>query len=124
MKFACLAALATLAALVLGFFLFFFQPKTIVGSYKFVSGDSEACRPSDVDFSGGEIQDFFKSAKIVSSRLIHDEFDLAPCYLEGRLIHQLRICSWTLRPDRIGTLDCAGDFQYLLIRERENIASQ
>lgn len=119
MRIAYLAALAALAGLVLGFFVFMFQPKVVVGDFEFVSGGSETCRRLDVNFSRLEIQDFFTKAAGVSSRLIHDEFDLAPCYLEGRIVHQLKVCTWTLRPDLIGTLDCAGQFQYLLMDERE-----
>ena len=100
------------------------QAKVVLGAYEFVSDGSEACRTSDVDFSSHEIQDFFTAAITVSSRRIHDEFDLAPCYLQGQLIHQLNVCRWTLRPDLIGTLDCKWKFQYLITEEREKIVPQ
>lgn len=116
MRLAYVSALIALAGLISGFVGFVFDPKVLIDGYEFVSGGSEACRPSDVDFSRVEVQEFFRQATAVSSRLIHDEYDLAPCYLEGQLVHHLNICRWTLRPDLLGTLDCGGHFQYLLLK--------
>lgn len=105
---------ALLAALVVVFFTFIFEAKIFVGTTDFYTSEPTTCRASDVDLSSIDIGHFFQVAEEVESRVIHDEYDLAPCYLRGSLVRRLELCEWKLRPGFIGTLQCGSSFKYLV----------
>lgn len=55
---------------------------------KIVAFRSEApdrCRKSDVALTAAKARAFFKRAKQIDARILHDDYDLAPCYMEGTL---------------------------------------
>ena len=57
-----------------------------------------ACRTSDVPQSHGKAREFFSRAK--------DNYQLAPCYVEGTLTRQGRSCDWQIRAGATGSVQC------------------
>lgn len=72
----------------------------------FSSDAPEQCRPSDVDLTHAQAKDFFLRAKQVSSRVIHDHYDFAPCYIEGTLTYRGKPCEWQIRAGGTGQIVC------------------
>lgn len=107
-------AVALLAALVVVFFASIFEARILVGTTDFSTSEPTTCRASDVDLSFTDVSHFFQVAQEVESHVIHDDYDLAPCYLRGSMIHRLEHCEWKLRPEFIGTLQCGRSFRYLV----------
>ncbi len=115
-------AVALLAALAVVFFTFIFEAKIFVGTTDFYTSEPTTCKASDLDLSSIDIGHFFRVAEEVESRVIHDEYDLAPCYLRGSMIHRLEHCEWKLRPGFIGTLQCGSSFRYLVDQVKQSSA--
>lgn len=107
-------AIALLAALAMVFFTFLFEAQIFVGATDFYTAEPTTCRASDVDLAV-DIGHFFQVAEEVESHVIHDEYDLAPCYLRGSMIRRLELCEWKLRPGFIGTLQCGSSIRYLVV---------
>lgn len=116
------AAVALLAALVVVFLASIFEARILVGTTDFYTSEPTTCRPSDVYLSSTDVSHFFQVAQKVESRVIHDDYDLAPCYLKGSVIHRLEHCEWKLRPGFIGTLQCGRSFQYLVDQGKHSAA--
>lgn len=72
----------------------------------FRSGEPERCRPRDVALDEGEIASFFKRAEPIDGRTLHDEYDWAPCYLEGTLKYRGKACIWRVRAGATGEIEC------------------
>jgi len=78
----------------------------------FASDDIEHCRPSDVDLSNQQVNDYFNRAKQVEYSVIHDHYNFAPCYIEGTLKFNNKICEWQIRAGATGYIKCGEDTQY------------
>ncbi len=117
--FIAFAALAMLSGF---FYISIHKNISSVEIQSFHSEAPAACRPSDVDLTSPDVEEFFRKAAEVNSRHIHDEYDLAPCYLKGSLLHGLKRCTWTIRPGAIGTLQCGTDFNYFVCEQCEGLA--
>lgn len=77
---------------------------------KIVAFRSEApdqCRKSDVALTAAKAQEFFKRAKQIDARILHDDYDLAPCYLEGTLKWDGKMCDWKIRAGATGHVQCS-----------------
>ncbi len=72
----------------------------------FHSDEPETCRPSDVDLSHKGAADFFKRSKEIDSKILHDHYNFAPCYIEGTLKINNQSCVWTIRAGATGEINC------------------
>lgn len=75
----------------------------------FGSEDISSCRPSDVDLGHHEAREFFVRARQVEYKIIHDHYNYAPCYIEGTLKYQSRICEWEIRAGATGSIKCGDE---------------
>ena len=78
----------------------------------FKSENMERCRPSDVDLSHGQAKDFFIRAKLVDSKILHDHYNRAPCYIEGTLKYNKKPCNWEIRAGATGHITCGDVTKY------------
>ena len=78
----------------------------------FSSDDMEHCRPSNVDLNNHEAEDYFNRAKKVDYSVIHDHYNIAPCFIEGTLKYSNNICEWQIRAGATGYIKCGEDTQY------------
>jgi hypothetical protein len=80
-----------------------------IADLKIIAFRSEApdrCRGSDVALTPAKAQEFFKRAKQIDARILHDNYDLAPCYMEGTLKLDGRMCDWKIRAGATGHIQC------------------
>ncbi|MBK6296050.1 MAG: hypothetical protein IPO19_04965 [Rhodoferax sp.] len=80
----------------------------------FRTENKESCRPSDVDLSRSQVQDFFGRAKSVEPRVLHDHYDLAPCFIQGTLKYRFRACEWEVRAGATGSITCGKRIEYFV----------
>lgn len=78
----------------------------------FHSEEPERCRPSDVTLDERQVASFFKRAEPIDARTLHDEYDWAPCYLEGTLKSRGKVCTWRVRAGATGEIECPITEQY------------
>jgi len=72
----------------------------------FHSDDEGDCRPSDVPLGHREAREFFRLARQVTSRELHDHYDFAPCYVTGPVRYRGRPCTFQIRAGATGTITC------------------
>ena len=72
----------------------------------FQSDDPSSCGPSDVPLDHREAREFFRLARPVTSRELHDHYELAPCYVTGPVRYRKRQCTFEIRPGAVGTIVC------------------
>ena len=72
----------------------------------FQSTAMDRCRPSDVPLGNAEAAEFFRRAKLVDGRTLHDHYNYAPCYVEGTLKYQSTSCDWRIRAGATGEIRC------------------
>lgn len=78
----------------------------------FHSDNPKECTTSDVNLSHKQAHEFFKRAKIVDRKIIHDHYQYAPCYIEGTLKYKAKSCDWRIRAGSTGYVKC-GDKNWL-----------
>lgn len=78
----------------------------------FHSEEPERCRPSDVMLDERQVASFFKRAEPIDARTLHDEYNWAPCYLEGTLRYHGEACAWRVRAGATGEVKCPAAEQY------------
>lgn len=116
--------LAVLTLLVAVFYNSIFSGISSIDIGSFQTESPATCQPSDINLDPARIENFFRRAAVVSSRAIHDEHDLAPCYVQGTLVQSLQQCRWTIRPGGIGTLTCGTDFKFLVCTQCDSDKQQ
>lgn len=72
----------------------------------FYSDEPTNCTTSDVDLNHLQSLQFFKRAKVVEYRILHQHYELAPCYIEGPLIYKGEPCEWEIRAGATGSIKC------------------
>lgn len=72
----------------------------------FHSDEPARCRTSDVPQNHGKAQAFFSRARQVDYKTLHDNYELAPCYVEGTLNRQGKSCDWQIRAGATGSVQC------------------
>jgi hypothetical protein len=87
----------------------------------FHSDEPERCRPSDVALDERQVASFFNRAEPIDGRTLHDQFDWAPCYLEGTLKYQGNACIWRVRAGATGEVECSASAQYFGCKDCENL---
>jgi len=80
----------------------------------FKSDDMQSCRPSDVPLNHARARDFFLRAQQVNYTVIHDHYDVAPCYVEGTLKYRNNICEWKIRAGATGQVECNKKIHYFI----------
>lgn len=75
----------------------------------FHSEDQASCRPSDVPLGHREAREFFRLARPVTSRELHDHYDIAPCYVAGPVRYGGRPCTFEIRAGATATITCDQD---------------
>jgi hypothetical protein len=87
----------------------------------FQSQESDSCRPSDVPLDQKQVWSFFQRATSIDSRTLHDNYEWAPCYLEGTLKYRERVCTWQVRAGGIGVIECPAAEQYFACKECDDL---
>lgn len=85
----------------------------------FHSDDIKSCVTSDVELNHSQAREFFKKARQVTYKVIHDHYQIAPCYIEGPLKYKGRPCSWKIRPGNTGSISCGNETWYFVCDECE-----
>lgn len=67
---------------------------------------------SDFSISQESAEDFFKKAKPISLKQLHDEHDYLPCYSYGTASVGNKSCSWEIRAGNTAELKCGDTVQY------------
>ncbi len=78
----------------------------------FISEAPDQCGPSDVDLSNNDVLQFFRLAREVEHKTLHDHYNYAPCAIEGTLKYQQQSCSWQVRAGATGYIKCAERYRY------------
>jgi len=80
----------------------------------FHSDEPESCTNADVSLSHAQARQFFARSKQVSPRVIHDHYDIAPCYLEGTMKFRGRLADWQIQPSGVGVIMQGGRTRYFV----------
>lgn len=89
----------------------------------FVSDAPQQCKPTDVDLSNIQVKQFFQQAAEVEHKTLHDNYNYAPCAIEGTLTYQQQSCNWQVRAGATGYIQCAGDYHYFACDSCEQLFS-
>lgn len=81
---------------------------------RFGSDNIETCSSADVDIDVHEAREFFSRAKQVDIRVIHDQYNYAPCYIEGSLKYNGEDCDWQIRAGTTGHIRCYKKVKYFV----------
>ncbi len=87
----------------------------------FQSEDIGVCGPSDVNLNNGEASQFFSRSKKVEYRVIHDHYNVAPCYIEGILTLNGKVCDWKIQASSIGSIKCNDETNYYVCDSCEDL---
>ncbi|MCW7538954.1 hypothetical protein OOT46_14000 [Aquabacterium sp. A7-Y] len=71
------------------------------------SEPARRCRASDVNLDHARAGAFFRRAREVDSRTLHDNYDIAPCRVLGTLKYQGQTCDWSVDAGATGWVRCA-----------------
>lgn len=80
----------------------------------FSSDDPANCTTSDVDLTHLQSLQFFNRARVVQYRILHQHYELAPCYIEGSLIYKKEPCRWEIRAGATGSINCNDKVWYFV----------
>ena len=78
----------------------------------FKSDAPASCRPSDVNLSHAQAAAFFRRAREVDYKTLHDHYELAPCYIMGTSKRHGESCDWKIRPGGTGSMRCGAHITY------------
>ncbi len=67
---------------------------------------------SDFAVSPGSAREFFKKAKPISLKQLHDEYDYLPCYSYGTANVGNESCTWEIRAGNTAELKCGNTVHY------------
>ena len=67
---------------------------------------------SDFTLSREMAEDFFRKAKPISLKQLHDEHDYLPCYSYGTARVDNESCTWEIRAGNTAELKCGSTVQY------------
>ena len=87
----------------------------------FSSDDPANCTTSDVDLTRLQSLQFFKRARVVEYRILHQHYELAPCYIEGPLIYKEEPCEWEIRAGATGSIKCNDKIWYFVCDNCDDI---
>jgi hypothetical protein len=87
----------------------------------FQTEDINVCKPSDVDLSNYKVEKFFSKSRKVEYKIIHDHYNVAPCYLEGVLKVSGKACDWKIQASSIGSIKCNDEVNYYVCDSCEDL---
>lgn len=87
----------------------------------FQTNDINVCKPSDVDLNNYEAEQFFSRSRKVEYKIIHDHYNVAPCYLEGVLTYNEKICEWKIQASSIGSIKCNDEVMHYVCDSCEGL---
>jgi len=87
----------------------------------FVSDAPLQCQPSDVDLTKVEAIQFFRQARQVDYKILHDHYNFAPCGIEGTLRYQQQSCDWKINAGATGQIRCADTVRYFACDDCEQL---
>lgn len=90
----------------------------------FHSKDMTSCGPSDVDLGHHEAREFFIRSRQVEYRVIHDNYNHAPCYLEGVLKQGPKVCEWEIRAGATGLIRCGDEVRHFVCDTCDDLFSR
>jgi len=76
---------------------------------KYLLDEQRGCRRSDINVNGARAEEFFKRARRVEYREIHDNYDIAPCSASGTLVYSGKKCRWNINAGGTGWISCSDD---------------
>ncbi|MEJ8848266.1 hypothetical protein [Variovorax rhizosphaerae] len=80
----------------------------------FRSEAPESCRPSDVALTDVQAGMFFLRARPVDAMTLHDNYEIAPCNIEGTMKRNAESCDWKIRPGGTGSIHCGAETEYVV----------
>lgn len=85
-----------------------FAPERLADVYvdDFTSSAPQQCTTADLPLQHADAAEFFKLAKEVDSKTLHDHYQLAPCQLEGTARYGDQRCNWQIQAGATGALQC------------------
>lgn len=87
----------------------------------FQTEDINVCKPSDTDLNNYEVEMFFSKSRKVEYEIIHDHYNVAPCYIEGILTLDGKVCDWKIQASSIGSIKCNGEVSYYVCDSCEEL---
>lgn len=73
---------------------------------KYSLDESRGCRRSDINVNNARAEKFFRRAKQVEYRVIHDSYDIAPCSVSGSVTYNGKKCNWSINAGGTGWINC------------------
>ena len=89
----------------------------------FLTEDIKVCKPSDVDLNNYESEQFFLRSREVEYKIVHDHYNVAPCYLEGVLTINGKVCEWKIQASSVGSIKCSDEVNYYVCDSCEDLFS-
>lgn len=121
MRLVALAGMVLVSACVTG--LPAFRPDAVRDVYlsDFESTEPQRCTPADVPGRHADAAAFFRRAKPVDAKTLHDHYEQAPCAALGVLKYQGQTCSWRITAAWTGTVRCDGHEWLLVCNDCEDL---
>ncbi len=100
-----------------------FRPDAVRDVYlsDFESTEPQRCTPADVPGRHADAADFFRRAKPVDAKTLHDHYEHAPCAALGVLQYQGQTCTWRITAAWVGAVRCDGHEWLLVCDNCENL---
>lgn len=89
----------------------------------FATDEPEECTSRDIDFSHAQARDFFRRARQVEYRVIHDHYPVAPCYMVGVVQYRGQACDWKIRPGGTASIRCGDETRHFVCDDCEDLLS-
>ena len=87
----------------------------------FFSDDMDACKPSDVDLNNNDAKNYFLKSRKVDYKVIHDHYIIAPCYIEGTMKFNGKLCDWKIQASGVGSVTCGDVVEYYVCDSCEGL---
>jgi len=87
----------------------------------FYSDDIHACTTSDVELNNVQARAFFNRAKVVEYKILHDHYEIAPCYIMGPVNYRGKQCTWKIRPGGTASITCGNKTTYFVCDDCEGL---
>lgn len=100
-----------------------FRPDAVRDVYlsDFESTEPQRCTPADVPGRHADAAAFFRRAKLVDAKTLHDHYEYAPCAALGVLQYQGQTCTWRITAAWTGAVRCDGREWLLVCDDCENL---
>jgi len=89
----------------------------------FESTEPQRCTPADVPGRHADAAAFFRRAKLVDAKTLHDHYEHASCAALGVLQYQGQTCSWRVTAAWTGAVRCDGHEWLLVCDDCEDLAA-